>query len=357
MAMLTAETKFGVVRGVPGHNGKSTVFKGIPYAKPPVGELRFAPPVPCDPWEGELLCDHFQASPLQEGAPRREIPVISEDCLYLNIWTPAETGEEKLPVLFWVYGGGFVTGSGTEPEFGGEALNEKGAIVVTFNYRLSVMGFLALPQLLERDGVTGNSGLRDQMSALKWVHENIAAFGGDPDNITVFGFSAGGMSTRMLAVSPMSRDMIKRIIVQSGGGVTDSDYYRPLKEKMEICERGMARLGWDMEDLRTRDGMEIMKRLQEATITELEGWEKSVFQPDVDGITLMDTPGVSLWKGDYNDIPILAGSVTGDNGWIKIVRNEVEDETMIPAFVYSRSVAWAQRNAEAGRTPIYSYHF
>lgn len=359
MALLTAVTHYGVVKGISSKSAGFSVFKGIPYAQPPVGSLRFVPPKPPVPWEGERLCTEYSPSSIQLPSPEafEEIHTVSEDSLYLNIWTPAESSEEKLPVMFWIHGGGFIAGSGTSPNFSGEALNAHGVILVTINYRLGALGYLALPELLERDGTTGNYGLLDQIAALKWVHENIAAFGGDPDNITVFGFSAGGMSTRMLMCSPLSRGMISKIIVESGGGITDSDYYRPLSEKMDICVRGMKKLGWTLSDLMERDAREIFSALHDATADELEPWEKSVFQPDVDGWSLLDTPGVSLWKGDCADVPVMAGSVTGDNGWIKIVRHEVTDESMLPAFVYSRGVSWAARQAETGRRPLYTYHF
>lgn len=358
MALITAVTKYGILRGVCGKDPSNTVFKGIPYAKPPIGELRFAPPRSTDPWEGEKLCDTFSPSAIQRRPfEDRDIREISEDCLYLNIWTPAKTPDEKLPVMFWIHGGGFITGCGTSPEFDGEALNRRGVILVTFNYRLGALGYLALPELAKRDGTTGNNGLLDQIAALRWVQANINAFGGDPDNITVFGFSAGGMSTRMLMCSPLSRDIMKRVIVESGSGITDSDYYRPLEEKMEICEHGMKALGWTLSDLMTKDASEVNDKLQDATIGELEFWEKSVFQPDTDGFSLLETPGVTIWKGEAADIPVISGSVSGDNGWIKIVRKDVPDEDMIPAFVYSRGVAWAQRNADTGRRPIYTYHF
>ena len=359
MAILTAVTRYGTLRGVPGTNPDTTVFKGVPYAKAPTGELRFAPPQPVDPWQGEKLCGSFAPAPIQE-LPSEDYNVqgeISEDCLYLNIWTPAGHAGEKLPVMFWTYGGGFQTGDGSAPETNGEAMNRRGVILVTYNYRLGALGYLALPELAERFGTTGNIGLLDQIAALRWVRENISAFGGDPDNITIFGFSAGGMSTRMLMCSPLTRGMFSRLICQSGSGITDSDYYRPLSEKMAICRRGMERLGWTIEDLYRRDAREVNAKLQEVTVGELEFWEKSVFQPNTDGFSLLETPGVTIWKGLAPDVPVMSGSVSGDNGWIKIIRKDVKDPDMIPAFKYSRGVAWAQRNIEEGRRPIYTWHF
>ena len=271
MALTTAVTKYGVVRGVPAANPAHTVFRGVPFAKPPIGELRFAPPQPPEKWEGEKLCDKFSASAIQRKPfEDKDVKETSEDCLYLNVWTPAESPDEKLPVMFWVHGGGFITGTGTSAEFDGESFNKRGVILVTTNYRLGALGSLALPELYERDGTSGNNGLLDVMAALRWTWANIAAFGGDPGNITVFGFSGGGMTTRMLMSSPLTRDMIQRVIVESGSGITDSDYYRPLKEKIAICQNGMKRLGWTMEDLMTRDPDEINDKLQDATIGDLE---------------------------------------------------------------------------------------
>jgi para-nitrobenzyl esterase len=358
LALTTVSTKYGALRGVLGENSGNAVFKGIPYAKPPVRALRFQPPQEPRPWEGELRCCRYAPSAIQrEPFEDPEVSEISEDSLYLNVWTPASDPGEKLPVMFWLHGGGFIAGSGASREFDGAALNRHGVILVTANYRLGALGFLALPELAERDGTTGNSGLLDQVAALKWVHGNIAAFGGDPGNITVFGFSAGGMSTRMLMCSPLARGLIRRVIVQSGGGISDSDYYRPLGEKMAICRKGMDRLGWSVEDIMEREAGEVADALHDATRDQLEFWEKSVFQPDVDGRALTDSPGVSIWNGCCPDIPVIAGSVSGDIGWLKIVRGEIADESMIPAFVYSRGVAWAIRQIEAGRRPIYTYHF
>jgi para-nitrobenzyl esterase len=359
MALEKAVTRYGILLGETGRDERTTIFKGVPYARPPIGEFRFAPPKEPTPWKGERHCDKYSPSAIQRKPfEDPDIQEISEDCLYLNIWTPANTAADKLPVMFWLHGGGFISGCGTSPEFDGEAFNRHGVILVTINFRLGALGFLALPELTQRDGMTGNSGLLDQIAALKWVYENISAFGGDANNITVFGFSGGGMSTRMLMCSPLSRGLIRRVIVQSGGGVTDSDYYRPLSEKMAICERGMAKLGWTLDDhLMKRDAGEVADTLQDATIGELEFWEKSVFQPDVDGYALLDSPGVSIWQGNCADIPVIVGSVSGDNGWLKIVRHEVTDESMIPAFIYSRGVAWAMRHTDTDRRPIYTYHF
>ena len=201
------------------------IFWGIPYAKAPVGELRWRAPQRHEGWEGVYHADHYPNRSMQQehrdpfydkefyDIPERETP-FSEDGLYLNIWTPAKEAGEKLPVAFWVHGGAFLGGNGYEKEFDGEAYCRRGVILVTINYRVGPFGFLARPWLSEEDenlggsGVSGNYGILDQIAALKWVRENIVAFGGNPENITVFGQSAGGESVYTLVSSPLTQGMI-----------------------------------------------------------------------------------------------------------------------------------------------------
>lgn len=190
-----------------------TVFKGVPYAAPPVGELRFAPPQPPRPWPGVYTADHFSAAcpqlPEQPGSfyekefysPPERQPRMDEDCLYLNIWTPAAAPEEQLPVALWIHGGAFDHGFGHEIEFDGAAFCRRGVVLVTVNYRVNVFGFLSHPWLEEG---ADNLGIRDQIAALSWVRTHIKAFGGNPDNITVFGQSAGAISTQTLVSSPLT---------------------------------------------------------------------------------------------------------------------------------------------------------
>lgn len=203
--MKLVTTKNGKIEGIQ-EEGYS-VFKGIPYAKAPIGELRWKAPQPLDNWDGVLKADCFKAKSMQEvhedpfydkefyDDPSFSVN-ISEDSLYLNIWTPADKAEEKLPVAFWIHGGAFMGGYGSEKEFDGEALCKKGVILVTINYRVNIFGFLAHPWLSAENekGISGNYGTLDQLMALKWVYDNIENFGGDKENITVFGQSAGAMS-------------------------------------------------------------------------------------------------------------------------------------------------------------------
>ena len=174
------------------------VFKGIPYAAPPVGDLRWRAPKPAVHWEGTRKADEFGSVCMQGGNQK-----MSEDCLYLNVWTGAKTASEKRPVMFWIYGGGYYTGSGSQAMYDGEALAKKGAVVVTFNYRLGAFGFFAYPELTKESDRRGstNFGVMDSVAALQWVQKNIARFGGDPKNVTIFGESAGaGMVANLMAM-------------------------------------------------------------------------------------------------------------------------------------------------------------
>lgn len=358
MAMMTAKTKYGVVKGVKSATSDSTRFLGIPFAKPPVGELRFAPPVQPDAWDGELVCDHFSADCIQKGRGPEPVENISEDCLYLNVFTPAKAEGEKLPVLFWIYGGGFSGGRASSPEFDGEALNQEGAILVTFNYRCGALGFFALPELDEKYGGSKNLGILDQVMALKWVKENIAAFGGDPDRILVFGQSAGGISTRMMLTSPLAKGMFSRAVVHSGGGLNEADPVRPKEEFTEICRNCLTHLGWTYEDLMSKDPMELTTALDDAARAIVPGHAVGYFQPFIDGCSVTDVPGVLVKEGKYADVPIICGTVAGD-AWMfsRLVREKLNDNVnYFRGFSFSPELAWAIWNNRNQRTPIYTYY-
>ena len=220
--------KNGKIEGLPGNDPRVTVYKGIPFAKPPVGDLRWKRPFPADPWEGTLKAYKFapisvQDQPAvgtdiycQEWHVDPDIP-MSEDCLYLNVWTPAKKTDEKLPVLLWFFGGAFQWGYTAEMEFNGERLARRGIIVVSVNYRLAALGFLSHPELTAEDPeYPSNFGLLDQKAGLDWVRENIAAFGGDPDNITIAGQSAGGGSVLNQLINEDNYDSIKGAVILSG---------------------------------------------------------------------------------------------------------------------------------------------
>jgi len=224
----TVRTDGGSLSGVPRADGV-TAYLGIPFAAPPVGDLRWKPPQPAAPWEGVRKADTFATSCMQNQAGSR-LPwteefmtqgPIGEDCLFLNVWTGAKSPNARLPVMVWIYGGGFNEGSGAIAVYDGTELAKKGVIVVTVNYRVGPLGFLAHPELTKESEhrSSGNYGLLDQIAALHWVRRNIAAFGGDPAQVTVFGQSAGALSVAYLMRSPLAKNLFARAVAQSGPGL------------------------------------------------------------------------------------------------------------------------------------------
>ena len=200
-----------------------TSFKGIPFAQPPVGELRWRPPQPVEAWSGTRNATAYGADCMQEPFPGDAAPLgvtSAEDCLYVNVWTPANRGSQKLPVMVWIYGGGFVNGGSSPTVYDGSEFARDGVVLVSFNYRLGHFGFFAHPALSaeQKGGLLGNYAIMDQLAALQWVKRNVAAFGGDPQNVTIFGESAGGMSVHLLMTSPLANGLFQKAIVESGGG-------------------------------------------------------------------------------------------------------------------------------------------
>lgn len=233
-AQTAVATKTGSLQGVA--EGKVIAFKGIPFAQPPVGELRWRAPQPIAPWKGTRLADHYGPDCMQipfkaDAAPLGVKP--AEDCLYANVWAPATASKQKRPVMVWIYGGGFVNGGSSPPVYAGTKFAEDGVVFVSFNYRLGRFGFFAHPGLTrEAAGAPqGNYGILDQIAALKWVQDNIAAFGGDPDNVTIFGESAGGFSVHGLTTTPLAKGLFDKAIVMSGGG---RDVLGPLHTMAEV---------------------------------------------------------------------------------------------------------------------------
>ena len=219
VAVPTAEIDSGKLAGR--YSGNLEIFKGIPYAAPPVGKLRWRPPQPAKSWSGVRDAMQFGHDCMQlpfpnDAAPLRTTP--SEDCLYVNVWAPRKRGPKLLPVMFWIYGGGFVNGGSSPAPYDGSHFAEKGIVFVSFNYRLARFGFFAFPALLKEGGPVGNYALMDQIAALKWVQRNIAAFGGDPKQVTIFGESAGGRSVDILLASPKAKGLFIRAMIESGGG-------------------------------------------------------------------------------------------------------------------------------------------
>ncbi len=222
----------GMVFGIPLPDSPVRAYKGIPFADPPLGEFRWRPPQPPSSWDGVLSADTDPPACMQNAA-RSRLPWteefmhqgdVSEDCLYLNVWTAAELTTERRPVMVYIYGGGFNEGSNAIDVYDGESLAQKGVVLVTVNYRVGLLGFLAHPALTAESehSASGNYGLLDQVAALAWVQNNIEAFGGDPDNVTIFGQSAGAMSTNLLMQSPLTRGLFDRAIILSGPGLFPS---------------------------------------------------------------------------------------------------------------------------------------
>ena len=364
-------TRYGRIEGVAERG--CTVYKGVPYAKPPVGELRWRRPRAPEAWEGVLHADRFGNKSVQFGNPtdtfyKREfysdpafdVPV-GEDCLYLNIWTP-ESGGEKLPVAIYVHGGAFVGGAGSNLPFVCDALVGTGLIVVTINYRLGALGFLCHP-LLGVPGESeagGNLGLWDQLAAIRWVKENIAAFGGDPDNISVFGQSAGAMSLQALAVSPLSRGLFRRMALQSGGGYRNPlGEYRPI-EKAEtfgddlLEALGLPRDAWKT-DVEARAAArralwetpeaELLPALGKALGMAFMQRKGMPYVPVIDGELIPDDGNRLIERGDALPISYLLGcngddltaakeGPTPDNSPMHRANAEYAMRMEKPAYVY-----------------------
>lgn len=211
----SVETQYGLVSGMAAGHESIVVFKGIPYARPPVGVLRWRPPEPPVAWKGIRTCDAFGATSLQRKLFRGKDQ--SEDCLYLNVWAPRASSQQKRPVMIWIHGGGFTTGSGHQAAYDGTELARRGVVLVSINYRLGALGFMAHPELSAESphASSGNYAILDQIAALKWVRDNISGFGGDPNNVTIFGESAGGTSVFALTATPLSKGLFHQAIQQS----------------------------------------------------------------------------------------------------------------------------------------------
>ena len=217
-----------------------TIFKGIPFAAPPVGDLRWKAPQPVKPWEGVKQTSEFGPVPIQGNDQNGK----SEDCLYLNVWTPATSPEERFPVLVWIYGGGFSFGATSEPVYDGAALAKKGVVLVSIAYRVGQIGFLAHPELSAEnpDKISGNYGILDQIAGLQWVKDNIAAFGGDPNQVTIFGESAGGISVSMLCASPFPKWWLFRSIQSRNIPWRKYENFRHCRtRRLGLCRKGRGK--------------------------------------------------------------------------------------------------------------------
>jgi len=296
----------GVLEGIQEPGSDVRTFKGIPYAAPPLGQLRWKAPQPAAGWAGVRKAGEFGARCMQ-GNPFGDMNFRdngpSEDCLYLNVWTPAKSANARLPVMVWIYGGGFAAGSSSEPRQDGGNLAKKGVVVVSFNYRLGVFGFFSHPDLTKESdrNASGNYGLLDQVAALEWVRKNIGAFGGDARNVTIFGESAGSFSVSALMASPLAQGLFQRAIGESGA--FNGSTTLPAKPRTETDAAGRTfaeSLGSSsIEQLRAKPADE----LQQAAFQQ----GPFRFGPNIDGYFLPEDVAVIYAKGKQSHIPLLAG--------------------------------------------------
>jgi para-nitrobenzyl esterase len=376
----------GVLSGKTTADGAVKVFMGIPFAEPPVGELRWKAPQALRSWEGVRPClapppSAMQGKPAPFFCWSEEflIPAgpISEDCLYLNVWTPARTEGDKLPVIVWIHGGGFTGGSGTVPLYDGEAMARKGVVFVTINYRLGIFGFLAHPGLSAEaeNGASGNYGILDQIAALQWVRENIAAFGGDPGRTTIAGQSAGAMSVNLLAVSPLAKGLFSRAIAQSGGMFAKNfTQGSDLKTAEAAGKQLTGELGLDIPGLR---------RLTADSLLNVRGR----FGINIDNVIIPDLE-TAFGQGNYNDVPLLSGwnaddgvsfappvaagqyqaqikAQYGENAgrFLEIFKGDTDQEASRSQKLVSQlffgwnNYRWASLQSEKGKHPAYLYYF
>ena len=357
----------GNIQGVESSVQGVYIYKGIPFAAPPVGDLRWKEPQPVVPWEGVKVADTFGPGAMQAQHDSTnpwtsefywEDPEFSEDCLYLNVWTPAPGKPgKKLPVAMWIHGGAYTGGWGYEPEFDGKVWAEKGVVLVTINYRLGIFGFLNHPFLAEEspNHVSGNYGILDQIAALKWVHANIAAFGGDPDNITILGQSAGAGSVKTLVSSPLTGDLIKKAIIQSGGGVNvpQPGASMPQASMMEFIGNAWKEVfdwaGYDtLEKMRAASTEEVFG-LAVRYAAETGNRLQLGTRPVVDGYVSSESFDAAALESRIKDIPYMIGYTRDDMGNPEAgIRRFCELRNAAGQPVYAYQFAHALPDDEAG---------
>jgi para-nitrobenzyl esterase len=307
---VTVRVEAGLISGTRSLDGEVSLFKGIPYASPPVGSLRWKAPQPVSHWDGIKKCEAFgpnamQGKPVPFGVYTTEflIPdtLISEDCLYLNVWTAAKSPGEKRPVFMWIHGGGFVTGSGSVPIYNGESMARKGAVFVTINYRLGVFGFFSHPELSQESPshASGNYGILDQIAALQWIQRNISAFGGDPNNVTIDGQSAGSFSVNCLVASPLAKGLFKHAIAESGAIFIPNSMTGLTDLKSEEAD------GLKMASSLKAESLSDLRRIPAA---ELQARAKPLgYRPMIDGYLLPESIESIFREGKQNDVDLLTG--------------------------------------------------
>jgi para-nitrobenzyl esterase len=310
-------------------DGSVSYFKGVPFAAPPVGNLRWRAPQPPAPWHGTRKSVDYSADCMQLPFPSDAAPLgtkPAEDCLYLNVWRPAGTAPDaKLPVMFWIYGGGFVNGGSSPAVYDGSKFAAKGVILVSANYRLGRFGFFGFPELSKEnpDGMLGNYGFMDQIAALKWVQRNIAAFGGDPANVTIFGESAGGFSVNMLLTSPIAENLFAKAIVESGGGRTGLGGLRLLSTAVPNGPPSAESVGVAFAKSVGIDGTgkEALEALRKLPAEQIRGTLNMASMPPtysgpmIDGTIVAADPQTVFLSGAGERVPIIIGANSADIGF------------------------------------------
>jgi len=379
-----AETESGRVEGTR-ENGL-TVYRGVPFAAPPTGDLRWKPPQPAKPWAGTRPAKTFAPACMQTGVsmPGETPPAVSEDCLYLNVWTPADA-PSRAPVLVWIYGGGFDNGSTAMPLYWGDRLAKRGVVVVTIAYRVGALGFLAHPELTREspNRTSGNYGLMDQIAALEWVQRNIAAFGGDPARVTIAGQSAGAMSVSILMASPRAKGLFHRAIGQSGG------FFEPVQLAPSYLLANAERDGEGFAKSLGATSIAALRKLPATAL--LRGKAPSGTHPVIEPHVLPMTPFDAFAKGAQNDVPLLIG-VNAEEARAFLDTRDVKAATfaadiekrfgklpppLIEAYPFTTDEeakqarinfetdlrfgwnmwTWARLQNAAGRAPVFAYRF
>ncbi len=379
--------KDGIIQGTV--EDSVAVFRGIPFAAPPIGDLRWKAPQPVKPWEGVLIADKFAPAPVQPRVQWMGDINMSEDCLYLNVWTPAVSSKAKLPVMVWIYGGGFSNGATSVPMYNGENIAKKGVILVSVAYRLGALGFLAHPELSaeSENRTSGNYGLLDQLAGLKWVQDNIEAFGGDPARVTVFGESAGAISVSMLCASPLAKGLFAGAISESGGS------FAPVNESRSTSYIASLK-GSEQTGLEFAERMGA-KNIAELRATPYEKWlddplsQMGGFWPTVDGYVITGDQYKLYKEGKYNDVNVIIGT-NSDEGSMFVraidpkqyaesirsgfgpladralelypghdsleVYHSLSDIFRETAFAWP-SYTWARLQSETGKLKVFVYYF
>ena len=386
------KTEGGLVEGKAGDG--MMIYKGVPFGASTAGEMRFKPPAPAKPWTGVKQTTEFAPACMQSGAPIPALGIpaqpVSEDCLYLNIWTPATSADEKLPVMVWIYGGGFTLGSTSWALYDGANLAKKGVIVVSIAYRVGPFGFLAHPALSAEspNHVSGNYGLLDQIAGLKWVKNNIAAFGGDPNRVTIFGESAGGISVSMLAASPLAKGLFAGAISESGGSFGPTGDRSVAGENVQILSSAEKDGAAFAEKLGAKSAADLRK-LPAADIQKASAGQPGISWPVADGYVIPGDQYKLYLAGRYNDVPVLIGT-NDDEGALFVPAANAADFTKSTEErygPYAKSIlkvypatddkvalqsardlardtifawhtwAWAQLQAKTGKSKVFLYYF